>query len=597
MNKSIVLGLVAILSVCGARAVTGAVVTRGPYLQIPTASSIIVRWRTDVATTSEVAYGTTQGSLTLFAGTSAATTEHVVSVTGLTADTQYYYSIGEIGLPLAGNTPAHYFRTAPTTGTAKPMRFWSIGDAGFTGANLDAVRDAYGVFAGTSAADLFLLLGDNAYLTGTDSQYQAAVFDEHAFMLQTTPVWSVVGNHEAFSSNSATQTGPYFDMFTFPTAAEAGGIASGTESYFSFDYGNIHFIVLDSEQAPTSATTPQMLWLDADLQNAVLNDPDWIVALWHRPPYSKGLFHNSDAEVNEVRMREYAVPILEDYGVDVIFNGHSHNYERSYLIDSHYGLSGTFSSANQIDPGDGDPAGDGAYRKENLGPDPHQGAVYVVNGSGSEVRNTTLDHPAMVTGLLELGSVVIDVDTNTFTTQFLNSSGQVKDTFQIVKGTVCPAIPASGCASAPKGKLKIKKHPTDASKDQWKWNWKKGTVDSGDFGDPADQTDLAVCVYDANGVVVGGSILHGAPEWAPIGGGLQYKDKSLSRHGVQKIKVKFTSGLILVKAKGTGIGMTPLAVTFPVKAQLVNLDSGACWESAFPTAKKNEADKVIAVQP
>jgi hypothetical protein len=97
--------------------------------------------------------------------------------------------------------------------------------------------------------------------------------------------------------------------------------------------------------------------------------------------------------------------------------------------------------------------------------------------------------------------------------------------------------------------------------------------------------------------VVGGSILHGAPEWTPIGGGLQYKDKNLSRHGIQKIKVKFTSGLILVKAKGTGIGMTPLAVTFPVKAQLVNLDNGACWESAFPTAKKNEADKVIAVQP
>ena len=68
------------------------------------------------------------------------------------------------------------------------MRIWSIGDAGFTGANLDAVRDAYATFAGTSAADLFLLLGDNAYLHGTDAQYQAAVFDEHAVMLRTTPV-------------------------------------------------------------------------------------------------------------------------------------------------------------------------------------------------------------------------------------------------------------------------------------------------------------------------------------------------------------------------------------------------------------------------
>jgi hypothetical protein len=339
-----------------------------------------------------------------------------------------------------------------------------------------------------------------------------------------------------------------------------------------------------------------LLWLEADLQQAVMNAPEWIVALWHRPPYSKGLLHDSDVETAEIRMRQFAVPILENYGVDVVFNGHSHSYERSYLIDNHYGLSSTFSSANQVDPGNGDPAGDGAYRKDSLAPDPHTGAVYVVNGSGSEVRMTTLNHPAMVTGLLELGSVVIDVDGDTLTARFLNSSAQVKDTFRIVKGTTCPPSPAAACGLGPKGKL-VMKNSADPTKDKWIWKWKEGAIETADLGDPAGQTDLAVCVYDGNGVVVGGSLAHGAPDWKAIGDGFRYKDTTLSRHGVFKLKVKSDSDAILVKARGPGTGIASLSLSFPVRAQLINLDSGACWESNFATAKKNDNDKVVAVLP
>lgn len=596
MKRSIGLQLAVWFLFAAAQAATAATLTRGPYLQMPTSSSMIVRWRTDVATTSQVAYGALPGMLTQTVDDLTLTTEHVVAVSGLAADTQYYYSVGEVGVPIAGDDVDHFFRTAPVPGTARAMRLWSIGDAGFTGANLDAVRDAYGVFSGTSSADLFLLLGDNAYLSGTDAQFQAAVFDEHQIMLRTTPVWSVFGNHEALSSVSSTQTGPYFDMFSFPTAAEVGGIASGTEAYFSFDYANVHFVVLDSEQSPTSASVPMLTWLEADLQDAVMNDPDWIVAMWHRPPYSKGLLHDSDVETAEIRMRQFAVPILENYGVDVVLSGHSHSYERSYLLDNHYGLSSTFTSANQVEPGDGDPAGDGAYRKEDVGVTPHSGAVYVVNGSGSEVRMTTLNHPAMLVGLLELGSLVIDIDGNTFTAQFLNSMTQVKDTFRIVKGTTCAPTPAASCGTAPKGKLVIS-NKTDPAKDKWIWKWKDGTVNAPALGDPTQQTDLAVCVYDSVGLLVGGSVLHGAAEWTSTSSGFRYSDKTLARHGFKKIKLKHGTGSIIALAKGTGAGVPTLAATFPIRAQLVNLDSGACWESTFTTAKKNTPEKVVAKIP
>ena len=572
-----------------------AALTRGPYLQTPTPQSIIVRWRTDTPTSSRVAYGAAPGALTTTVDDPTPATEHVVSLSGLPSGTQYYYSVGSALGAFVGDDADHYFRTAPPVGTEMPLRLWAIGDAGFTGANLNAVRDAYATFNGSSAADLFLLLGDNAYGVGSDPQYQAAVFDEHAAMLRTTPVYSVVGNHEAFSSNSVTQTGPYFDMFSFPTLGEAGGVASGTEAYFSFDYANLHFIVLDSEQAPTSASTPMLTWLESDLQSTTA---EWVVALWHRPPYSRGLLHNSDSEASEINMRQYALPILEDYGVDLVLSGHSHSYERSYLLDGHYGPSSTFSSVHQLDPGDGDPGGDGAYRKAVIGPAAHAGAVYVVNGSGSEVRSATLDHPAMVVGLLELGSLVLDIDGPTLTARFLNSSVQVRDAFRIVKGTGCPPVPATGCTAGAEGQLHVVDR-TDDTRDGWRWRWRGGVIPPGAIGTPGDQTDLAICVYAPYGPLLGGTILHGASSWRGTASVQLYSDRSLSRHGFRKIQI--TSGVpaaqIRVRAKGPTALVPSPPLVFPLTAQLVNLDSGACWESVFTTPRRNGSVKTTATIP
>ena len=585
----------AILLLATAHALPAAMVTRGPYLQTPTPTSMIVRWRTDTLTSSRVQYGSAPGSLTNSADDVLPTTEHVVTVSGLAPDTQYYYAVGSAAGALVGDDADHHFSTAPTPGTPKPLRLWAIGDAGFTGANLDAVRDAYTTFNGSSPTDLFILLGDNAYILATDAQYQAAVFDEHAAMLRKTPVYSVFGNHEAFSSNSPTQVGPYFDMFSFPTAAEAGGVASGTEAYYAFDYANLHFIVLDSEQAPTSSSTPMLTWLESDLQSTTA---DWVVVMWHRPPYTRGLLHDSDAESNEVNMRQYALPIIENYGVDLVLSGHSHNYERSYFIDGHYGLGASFTDANKVETGNGDPAGDGAYRKEDLGPTPHSGAVFVVDGSGSEVRNATLNHPAMLVGLLELGSLVVDVDGDTLTARFLNSSAQVKDAFRIVKGSDCAPTPATGCGPGPRGKLAVRNKVNDA-RDGWTWKWKNGTIDASAFGAAADQTDVSVCVYDASGVLLGGSVIHGGSAWSSRASGLKYSDATLSRRGFKKIKVRFGAGSSRIEAKASGAGaaVPTLPATFPVTAQLANLDSGACWQSVFTTPRKNDARAVIAAVP
>src|SRR5438552_16877275 len=130
-------------------------------------------------------------------------------------------------------------------------------------------------------------------------------------------------------------------MFTLPKAAEAGGMASGTEDYYSFDYGNVQFICLDSMTSDRSPSGAMMTWLQNDLASTTLN---WIIAYWHHPPYSKGS-HNSDTEQQLIEMRQNANPILESHGVDLVLTGHSHSYERSFLLDGHYGTSNTLTSA------------------------------------------------------------------------------------------------------------------------------------------------------------------------------------------------------------------------------------------------------------
>jgi hypothetical protein len=593
------------LAPAGAAAAT---LLRGPYLQQPTATSIIVRWRTDVATDSRVEFGLTSGTLDTTVDDATSTTEHLVTLTGLDPATTYFYRVGSTTEALAGGDAGHHFKTSPESGTATPTRIWAIGDSGFPNPAViapgwirdgDAVRDAYTAFnGGVASADVWLMLGDNAYNTATDAEYQAAVFNQYPDFVRTVAPWGCLGNHEGFSANGLTQTGPYFDVFTLPTNGEAGGVPSGTEAYYSFDYGNIHFVVLDAEDSilDVTANAAMLTWLEADL--AAATAADWLIAFWHQPPYSKGVFHDSDVEANEIRIREDALPILEDFGVDLVLAGHSHTYERSYFIDGHYGLSGTFGPQHVVDGGTGDPMVDNAYGKPNEGPAPHDGAVYVVAGSASEIRPGNGLHPVMAVSLTLLGSLVLDIDGNTATGRFLDQAGVVQDTFVVEKRTACPDTPAVGCTAAGSSKLLLTNKDDDA-RDKLVWRWKNGVLDPAELGDPTASDRIDVCVYDGNGYLVGGGLPSGAPSWSATASGVLYKDAAALAPGLHKLKVKTTTqpkGLILARGKGSYLRIPSMPLTLPVTAQLKNDDTGKCWESVLDSTDvvKNDAGKFVA---
>ena len=411
-------------------------ITRGPYLQSGTSSGVVVRWRTSGPSNSQVLYGLDPSSLVWSAADASVTTEHQISLTGLTASTRYYYAVGSTTETIAGGDSAHSFVTSPPTGSASPTRIWVLGDSGTADANARAVRDAYYSFAGSTQPNLWLMLGDNAYEQGLDTEYQAAVFDMYPTTLKQSVLWPTLGNHDGAAADSATGTGPYYDMFTLPKLGEAGGLASGTEAYYSFDYGNIHFICLESFETSRAANGPMMTWLQNDLASTTSL---WIVAFWHHPPYSKGS-HDSDVDIELREMRENALPILEAGGVDLVLSGHSHAYERSFLIDGHYGLSGTFTASMKKDGGSGREDGSGAYKKPTAGPAPHEGAVYTVAGSSGQTSGGALNHPAMFVSLNLLGSMVLDVTGGRLDAKFVDNTTVVRDYFTILKGSTAPTI-------------------------------------------------------------------------------------------------------------------------------------------------------------
>jgi predicted MPP superfamily phosphohydrolase len=412
--KKCILGLLISLSLLNIAAVD---VSRGPYLQQVTPNSIIIKWRTDTATESRVTYGTTDLSSATVSGT--ITTEHEVQLESLIPGTQYKYSIGNTFENVVDNE--FTFRTAPIDNSE--INIWIIGDSGTAGSRATSVRDAYKAFLPVAETDLWLMLGDNAYQDGEDWEYQEAVFEMYPSILKQVPLYSVLGNHDGHTADSSSESGPYYDIFSLPRFGEAGGVASGTEAYYSFDFGDIHFIALDSYDSSLSKSSSMYQWMESDLAST---DKKWIIAFWHHPPYSKGS-HDSDSSGTQTAMRENFVPLLESYKVDLVFSGHSHAYERSKFVTGHYGKSSTLTSSMIVDDGAG------PYIKN----DATNGAVYVVAGSSGQVSSSgSLNHPVMYKSLRELGSVVLNIDNDVLTASFIEDDGNVTDTFTITKGNV-----------------------------------------------------------------------------------------------------------------------------------------------------------------
>jgi len=418
-----------------------AILIRGPYMNLATQTGIIIHWRTDIPTNSKVNYGTAAGNLTDSVIDSLLTTEHVVQLTGLTENTQYFYSVGSSQQTLQGDS-ANYFKTLPPVGSKQKIRILVMGDMGTNSSNQQKVLAAYLAYNANRFTDMWLMLGDNAYNAGLDSEFQNNFFNIYQSSLTKNHVmWPAPGNHD-YANRKVRQADhliAYYDIFSLPAHGEAGGVPSNTEAYYSFNYANVHFISLDSygwEAGSTriyDTTGTQATWLKQDL---AANTQPWTVVYFHHPPYSKGVDSDLDSQLIKIRMR--VVPILERYKVDLVLCGHSHLYERSFSINGHYGLENTFdTSAMALSTSsaayDGTPNSCPYIKNSNAA---RNGIVYAVVGSSGYIGGTAPGYPhnAMeISNAVNSGAMVIEIEDNRLDAKWVSSGPAVRDQFTIMK--------------------------------------------------------------------------------------------------------------------------------------------------------------------
>ncbi len=218
-------------------------------------------------------------------------TQWVASIDGLEPSTTYCYSIEDdngVAMDRIG------FETAPASGA---VRFLAFGDSGNGSVEQLALRDQME----TVPYDFVLHVGDIAYEDGSLAMFEQNYFDVYAALIDHFSVFPVPGNHEYNTADAAA----YREVFTLPN----------NERWYSFDWGDAHFVALDTERLGEE----QSSFLEADL---AANTKPWTVVYFHRPPYSSGE-HGNNADVEDA-----FVPILERHRVDLVLAGHDHDYER-----------------------------------------------------------------------------------------------------------------------------------------------------------------------------------------------------------------------------------------------------------------------------
>ena len=459
MKKLVVLLMISVLGLEQSNAQT---VTRGPYLQFPTSSSMKVMWRTDAPTPSRVYYGSSLATvMDNQVDIVTSISNHNVNITGLSPYTEYFYAISDGTNVLAGADEAHRFKTSPEIGTVQPINIWAIGDFGKGNSKQVAVKEAYLDRIGDDMPDMWFWLGDNAYPDGTDAEYTETVFEPaygYPELLPSVPFMATPGNHDYVSvaslvpgADPTTHDGPYYDVIDVPTNGEIGGVPSGHELYYSFDYGNAHFMSLNSEignplnemwdwtgVSPIFSFdgSPFIDWMHADLQ---ANDKPWVVAFIHQPPHTDGS-HESGTfyEVYMKAVRENIAPVLESYGVDLLIAGHSHVYERSYLVNGFFGLPNDFNASQHLVDGSSGKLSEGTpYIKYKDGPNQDLGTMYIVQGnSGSTESDAGLEHPVMYYGHgcdTCVGSTMLYIHGDTLSGEYLTKDGEILDEWTVIK--------------------------------------------------------------------------------------------------------------------------------------------------------------------
>ena len=332
--------------------------------------SIAVSWNSASASDNQVVVGTSAADLSrtvtatdTFAMRGALGTGFSARVDGLDPSTLYYYRVGHAGAwRPAESSPPYSFRTLPADRCA-PLRVIIIGDnrSDFDGSPNPLWPDIMDE-AVARMPDLLVNTGDmvkNGDAVGEWSDF----IDDSESGFAAVPSIATMGNHDEDALNG--DGALYNQLFEL-----ARNSRTDTEDYYSLDVGPIHVVSLNTQftRPGTTELTEMVAWLGADLSAST---QPWTIVFFHKAVYSRGNHHTG--EENGGSINSTFTPIFDAHDVDLVFNGHSHDYERyapTTGLDREFGGSGRMF-----------PAGAGSVvRGLATVPDGVVGTTYIVTG-------------------------------------------------------------------------------------------------------------------------------------------------------------------------------------------------------------------------
>src|SRR6185503_10632437 len=183
---------------------------------------------------------------------------------------------------------------------AGSVRFAAIGDMGTGAAPQYDVAQRMLQFHEKFPFTFVIMLGDNIYGGKSPDDFLKKFEIPYKPLLDTgVQFYAALGNHDDPNER-------FYKLFNM-----------NGQSYYSFKKGNVHFYALDSDYLDPK----QLAWLEKELADA--GSTDWKICYCHHPLYSSGAFHGSSTE-----LRTILEPLFVKYGVQVVFSGHEHVYER-----------------------------------------------------------------------------------------------------------------------------------------------------------------------------------------------------------------------------------------------------------------------------
>ncbi|UCE17319.1 MAG: metallophosphoesterase [Gemmatimonadota bacterium] len=275
----------------------------GPYVQNVKTNSITIMWESSKPENGKVLYGEKR-SLDGETDEKGLSTIHEITLTGLKSETRYYYRV-QSGKDVSD---VYSFKTAVMK--ESPFSFASYGD------NRDGPvmhRKITNLIASKNP-DFVIHNGDLVNKGPVQKQWGLLFFNPAHRLMSQFPLYPVLGNHEENSEH-------FYNFFSLPN----------NERWYSFDYGKAHFIMLDSDDEGLFENGVQHTWLIDDLKK---KSATWTFVTLHVPPFTAG---GNYYKRRRIRLKNVLHTLMERYGVDIVFSGHDHNYERTRPIVSKNG--------------------------------------------------------------------------------------------------------------------------------------------------------------------------------------------------------------------------------------------------------------------